>query len=114
MLADAVPHWASLRAAARAQLTILPFQLEPALAVTRGDTCRVLIADEVGLGKTIQAGLVVAETIARTPDARVLIVSPAGLRDQWRGELQSRFESGTRTSSIPKASLVAPRNWSPM
>ena len=92
MLADAVPHWASLRAAARAHLTILPFQLEPAIAVTRGDMCRVLIADEVGLGKTIQAGLVVAETIARTPDARVLIVSPAGLRDQWRGELQSRFE----------------------
>ena len=91
-LADAVPHWASLRAAARAHLTILPFQLEPALALTRGDMCRVLIADEVGLGKTVQAGLAIAETIARTPDARVLIVSPAGLRDQWRGELQSRFE----------------------
>ena len=91
MLAGAVPHWASLRGAARAQLTILPFQLEPAIAVTRGDACRVLIADEVGLGKTIQASLIVAETIARTPDARALIVSPAGLRDQWRTELQSRF-----------------------
>src|SRR2546423_12358933 len=91
MLAGAVPHWASLRAAARAQLAILPFQLEPAIAVTRGDACRVLIADEVGLGKTIQAALIVAETIARTPDARALIVSPAGLRDQWRAELRSRF-----------------------
>jgi superfamily II DNA or RNA helicase len=91
MLAGAVPQWASLRAAAKAQLTILPFQLEPAIAVTRGDACRVLIADEVGLGKTIQAALIVAETIARTPDARALIVSPAGLRDQWRTELQSRF-----------------------
>jgi superfamily II DNA or RNA helicase len=94
MLAAAVPRWASLRAAANAQLAILPFQLEPAIAMTRGDTCRVLIADEVGLGKTIQAGLIVAETIARTPDARVLIVSPAGLRDQWRGELGSRFGLG--------------------
>ncbi|HKC56305.1 MAG TPA: DEAD/DEAH box helicase [Vicinamibacterales bacterium] len=92
MLALAVPRWASLRAAARARLTILPFQLEPAIAVTRGDTCRVLIADEVGLGKTIQAGLIVAETLARTPDARALIVSPAGLREQWRAELHSRFE----------------------
>jgi superfamily II DNA or RNA helicase len=91
MLASTVPHWASLRAAARARLTVLPFQLEPAIAVTRGDTCRVLIADEVGLGKTIQAGLIVAEAITRTSDARVLIVSPAGLREQWRGELQSRF-----------------------
>ena len=90
-LAAAVPHWTSLRAAARADLAIIPFQLEPALAVTRGDACRLLIADDVGLGKTIQAGLIVAETVTRTPDARVLIVAPAGLRDQWRDELRSRF-----------------------
>src|SRR5436190_15565728 len=49
LLADAVPQWSSLRAAARAHLTILPFQLEPAIAITRGDTCRLLIADDVGL-----------------------------------------------------------------
>ena len=92
VLADAVPEWTSLRAAARANLTVLPFQLEPAIAITRGDACRVLIADEVGLGKTIQAGLIVAETVARTPESRVLIVAPAGLRDQWRDELDSRFQ----------------------
>ncbi len=90
-LAAAVPYWTSLRAAAGSHLTIVPFQLEPALAMTRGDGCRFLIADDVGLGKTIQAGLIVAETVIRTPDARVLIVAPAGLRDQWRDELQSRF-----------------------
>jgi superfamily II DNA or RNA helicase len=90
-LAAALPHWTSLRAAAHADLTIVPFQLEPALAVTRGDACRLLIADDVGLGKTIQAGLIVAETVTRTPDARVLIVAPAGLRDQWRDELRLRF-----------------------
>src|SRR4029453_18971690 len=60
VLADAVPEWTSLRAAARANLTVLPFQLEPAIAITRGDACRVLIADEVGLGKTVEAGLIVA------------------------------------------------------
>ena len=92
VLAAAVPEWTSLRAAARANLTVLPFQLEPAIAVARGDACRVLIADEVGLGKTVQAGLIVAETLARAPDSRVLIVAPAGLRDQWRDELQSRFQ----------------------
>ena len=90
-LAGAVPRWTSLRAAARANLTVLPFQLEPAIAVARGDACRVLIADEVGLGKTIQAGLIIAEALLRTADARVLIVAPAGLREQWRRELQSRF-----------------------
>ena len=92
VLAAAVPEWTSLRAAARANLTVLPFQLEPAIALARGDTCRVLIADEVGLGKTIQAGLIVAETVARAPESRVLIVAPAGLREQWRDELQSRFQ----------------------
>ena len=92
VLAAAVPEWTSLRAAARANLTVLPFQLEPAIAVVRGDACRVLIADEVGLGKTIQAGLIVAEALARAPESRVLIVAPAGLRDQWRDELQSRFQ----------------------
>lgn len=91
VLAAAVPHWTSLRAAAATNLTVLPFQLEPAIAVTRGAACRVLIADEVGLGKTIQAGLIIAETLVRTPEARVLIVAPAGLRDQWRDELHSRF-----------------------
>ena len=90
-LASTVPHWTSLRAAAHADLTILPFQLEPAIAVTRGDACRILIADEVGLGKTIQAGLIIAEAISRTANARILVVSPAGLRDQWRGELNARF-----------------------
>ena len=91
-LAGAVPRWTSLRAAARTNLAVLPFQLEPAIAVARGDACRVLIADEVGLGKTIQAGLIVAEALVRTPDARVLIVAPAGMREQWRDELRSRFD----------------------
>lgn len=91
VLADATPSWASLRAAGCADLTLIPFQLEPALAWARGDGCRFLIADAVGLGKTVQAGLMIAEVLARHPDARALVISPAALRDQWRHELQHRF-----------------------
>lgn len=91
-LADATPSPSALRTAARADVTIIPFQLEPALAVSSGRGCRVLIADEVGLGKTVQAGLIVAEVCAREPDARTLVVCPAGLREQWQDELQSRFD----------------------
>jgi superfamily II DNA or RNA helicase len=91
VLAHAVPQADSLRTLAAARITLLPFQLEPALAVVRGRATRLLIADAVGLGKTIQAGLVVAETLARIPDARVLVVAPAGLRPQWRLELAERF-----------------------
>jgi superfamily II DNA or RNA helicase len=90
-LQSATPAWTSLRSPATARISLLPFQLEPALAIIRGHATRVLIADAVGLGKTIQAGLVVAEVLAREPDARILIVTPAGLRDQWREELAERF-----------------------
>ena len=91
VLARATSSWRSLRAAATADLTLIPFQLEPAMSLVRGDGCRFLIADGVGLGKTIQAGLIIAEVLARDPGARVLVVSPAALREQWRLELTKRF-----------------------
>jgi superfamily II DNA or RNA helicase len=76
--------------ARRARLHLLPHQLEPALAVLSGAR-RILLADEVGLGKTIQAGLILAELHARRPGCRSLILVPASLIDQWRDELRDRF-----------------------
>jgi len=90
-IAAVTPAWPSLRAAVRARIALLAYQLEPALAMTRAAGCRFLLADEVGLGKTIQAGLLVAEVLSRDRDARVLIVTPASLREQWRDELRDRF-----------------------
>ncbi|MEQ1758476.1 MAG: DEAD/DEAH box helicase [Vicinamibacterales bacterium] len=88
--AEPSPH--SLRAAAAARFEPLAFQLEPALAWIRGDTTRLLIADAVGLGKTVQAGLLVAEALQRRPGGRVLVIVPAGLTAQWRDELRERFD----------------------
>ncbi len=100
-----------LRTALRARIDLLPYQLEPALAVIRGLGTRVLIADEVGLGKTIQAGLIVSELAARGAADRVLVLAPAGLREQWAGELRDRFgvdatlvdmrEARRRASELP-------------
>ena len=87
----ASPAWTSLRAAAHADCALIPFQLEPALALVHGDASRFLLADAVGLGKTIQAGLMIAETLCRWPATRVLIVAPSGLRQQWSDELLRRF-----------------------
>ena len=87
--ADTPP--ASLRAARQARIDLLPHQLEPALAVLRGLGTRLLLADEVGLGKTIQAGLVIAELLARGAIERVLVLTPPGLREQWLQELGERF-----------------------
>ena len=94
-----------LRAAEHAAIDILPFQLEPALALLRGCACRFLLADEVGLGKTIQAGLMIAELQHRSNCERALIVTPSGLRQQWADELLQRF--GIRAAVVDAASLSA-------
>ena len=73
-----------------ARLDVLPYQLSPVLATIAGHT-RLLLADDVGLGKTIQAGLIVAELVRREPAPRILLLVPAPLRDQWIDELRSRF-----------------------
>ena len=52
---------------------------------------RMILADEVGLGKTIEAGLIVKELIARRVAERVLIVCPASLQRQWQYELAAKF-----------------------
>lgn len=76
--------------AAEASIDLLPHQLEPALAVLRGAT-RLLLADAVGLGKTIQAGLILAELRERGWADRALVLCPAGLRATWAHELEQRF-----------------------
>ena len=81
----------ALHTAAAARIDLHPHQLEPALAISRGLTSRVLIADDVGLGKTIQAGLVISELRARGAADRVLVIAPAGLRTQWAREMNERF-----------------------
>jgi len=80
-----------LSAPISAAIDLLPYQLEPALAMTVGGVPRVLLADAVGLGKTIQAALVIAELLARRALGRALVLTPSGLRDQWAQELRDRF-----------------------
>jgi len=77
-------------AAVAANAHILPHQLEPAMAMLAGRS-RILIADEVGLGKTIQAGLAIAEIVRREGSPRILVLAPVALRDQWADELHQRF-----------------------
>jgi len=81
----------SLVTPARAAMDILPYQLEPAVAAVLRGVRRLLLADAVGLGKTIEAGVILAELLARDDGARCLVLVPPGLRDQWRGELLLRF-----------------------
>nr|WP_313731955.1 SNF2-related protein [Cohnella nanjingensis] len=72
-------------------LTPLPHQTETALRVLHVMRGRAILADEVGLGKTIEAGLVLKEYLVRGLVKRVLILVPASLVLQWVRELNSKF-----------------------
>jgi SNF2 family DNA or RNA helicase len=63
----------------------------PARKALRMPRVSLLLADDVGLGKTIEAGLVLTELLLRRRIRRVLILSPASLRQQWRQEMRNKF-----------------------
>lgn len=69
-----------------------PHQYKPLLKFLDSPDHRLLIADEVGLGKTIEAGLVLIEQRARRALQRVLVVCPAALCAKWREEMWQRFD----------------------
>lgn len=75
-----------------ASIRLYPYQLEPALAILRHGAARVLVGDDVGMGKSVEGGLVVREVVKSDQLARALILCPAGLRAQWIQELLSLFD----------------------
>ncbi|MDA8315125.1 MAG: SNF2-related protein, partial [Actinomycetota bacterium] len=78
-------------------LRFVPFdyQLHTAETVLRQMRGRAILADEVGLGKTIEAGLVLSELRLRGLARSVLVVCPSGLVAQWREELERKFGLAT-------------------
>ncbi len=68
-----------------------PYQLVPLLMALDMSPVRLLIGDDVGIGKTIEAGLIVSELVARGSAERVLVVVPASLREQWQESLARFF-----------------------
>lgn len=68
-----------------------PYQLDAALKALRDMRGRALLADEVGLGKTIEAGIVMKELIERGLAQRILILTPASLTLQWQEEMETKF-----------------------
>jgi len=73
------------------RVTLETYQLVPALRILGKPRASLLIADDVGLGKTIEAGLAMLELLARGRVRRVLVVVPPGLMEQWRQELYDKF-----------------------
>src|SRR5271157_919661 len=72
-----------LVSSSRSKIDFEPYQQVPALRALELPRPRLLIADDVGLGKTIEAGLILRELNARRRAARILIVCPASIIEQW-------------------------------
>lgn len=81
----------TLQAPFRAGISIEDYQLEPVAKALAMPRVNLLIADDVGLGKTIEAGLVVQEMLLRHRARRILIVSPAPLTGKWQMEMKEKF-----------------------
>jgi superfamily II DNA or RNA helicase len=67
------------------------YQLEPVLRALQMPRVALMLADAVGLGKTVQAGMVLRELMLRRRIRRVLVLCPASLRTQWREEMDEKF-----------------------
>lgn len=77
-----------------ARIDFVPYQFRPALKMIKSDEPRILIADSVGVGKTIEAGLIIKELEARNDLERIMIICPKPLVSErkWEIEMKQRFD----------------------
>lgn len=80
-----------LQAPFRSGVSIEDFQLDPLVRAIDMARVNLLIADDVGLGKTIEAGLVIQEMLLRHRARTILIICPASLQEKWRVEMLEKF-----------------------
>lgn len=100
----------------RAAIDPLPYQLEPALAALDRPRQRILMADAVGLGKTIEVGILLAELIKRGKGKRILVVCGRSMMTQLQKELWSRFTIplvSLDSAAIQRVRLDLPTNTNP-
>jgi superfamily II DNA or RNA helicase len=84
----------TLQAPFRSGVAVENYQLEPLARAVDAPRVNLLLADDVGLGKTVEAGLVAQELLLRHRAKRVMIVCPAGLTLKWRDEMAEKFGLG--------------------
>ncbi len=104
LVEDAVGVWSrpgfdTVLSGSRLAFTPFDYQLATMQTVLRRMRGRAILADEVGLGKTIEAGLVLAELRMRGLADRALVVTPAGLVGQWGEELERKFALPTTVAA---------------
>ena len=86
-----VANDASIQLGHRGAMNLVPYQLDPALQALRQPRVRILIADAVGLGKTLEAGILATELIQRGRGKRILVVTQKSMLTQFQKEWWCRF-----------------------
>lgn len=86
-----VQYLGRFRSLLSSRIDLLPHQISVASTVLNDPRKRYILADEVGLGKTIEAGIIIHELLASNSNARVLIICPGSLAQQWLCEMYSKF-----------------------
>lgn len=93
---------APLASLQRSRVIPTNYQLVPVMMALDMPRVRLLIADDVGLGKTVEAGLITLELLARKQAERVLVLTPANLREQWREAFDHFFHVSLEPLSSPE------------
>ncbi len=81
-----------------------PYQLVPLLMALKLDPVRLLIADDVGIGKTVEAGLIARELLDRGEVRRLAVLCPPHLAEQWQAELREQVPHRRRAACSPARS----------
>ncbi len=111
-----IPTDTKLHIGHRAAMDLMPYQLDPARLALQRPRQRILIADTVGLGKTLEAGILMSELIARGKGKRILVVTVKSMMTQFQKEMWNRFSIPlVRLDSrrIQKIRASLPSNYNP-
>lgn len=111
-----IPTDANLHIGHRAAMDLMPYQLDPAKLSLQRPRQRILIADTVGLGKTLEAGILMSELIARGKGKRILVVTVKSMMTQFQKEMWNRFTIPLvrlDSSKIQKIRASLPSNYNP-
>ena len=111
-----IPTDANLHIAHKAAMDLMPYQFDPAKISLHRPRQRILIADAVGLGKTLEAGILISELIARGKGKRILVVTVKSMMTQFQKEMWNRFTIPLvrlDSSRIHKIRSGLPSNYNP-